>query len=108
MLIKLQSISDVGAHQFVYREVSMRTIFESALDTYQEAIDMFGIRVSVNVSDIKTFLSYPAFLKIIVENLLENSIQFRGRRDPYIMLGAIEKYGGVEITVQDNGQGVED
>ncbi len=108
MLIKLQSISDVGAHQFVYREVSMRTIFEDALDTYQEAIDMFGIRVSINVSDIKTFLSYPAFLKIIIENLLENSIQFRGRNDPYIMMGAIEKYGGVEITVQDNGQGVEE
>jgi signal transduction histidine kinase/tetratricopeptide (TPR) repeat protein len=108
MLIKLQSISDVGAHQFVYREVSMQTIFENALDTYQEAIDTFGIRISVNVGEIKNFLSYPAFLKIIIENLLENSIQFRGRNDPQITMAAIEKYGGVEITVKDNGQGVEE
>ncbi|MEO7988080.1 MAG: tetratricopeptide repeat protein [Chryseolinea sp.] len=108
MLIKLQSISDVGAHQFVYREISMQTIFENALDTYQEAIDNFGIRVSINVSNIKTFLSYPAFLKIIIENLLENAIQFRGRTDPHISMMATEKYEGVEIAIQDNGQGVEE
>ena len=107
MLIKLQSISDVGAHQFVYREVSMQHVFESACDTYSEAIEQFGIRISINVGDIKTFLSYPAFLKIIVENLVENAIQFRGRIDSYISLRAIEKYGGVEISIQDNGQGVE-
>lgn len=108
MLIKLQSISDVGAHQFVYREVSMQTIFENALDTYQEAIDNSGIRISVNVGVIKAFLSYPAFLKIIIENLLENAIQFRGRTDPHISMVAMEKYGGVEIAIQDNGQGVEE
>ncbi len=108
MLIKLQSISDVGAHQFVYREVSMQTVFENALDTYQEAIDNSGIRISVNVGVIKAFLSYPAFLKIIIENLLENAIQFRGRTDPHISMVAMEKYGGVEIAIQDNGQGVEE
>lgn len=107
MLIKLQSISDVGAHQFVYKEVSMQTIFDSVLDTYREPIDQFAIRISISVSNIKTFLSYPAFLKIIVENLLENAIQFRGRNDPYISMSAIEKFGGIEISMQDNGQGVE-
>ncbi len=108
MLIKLQSISDVGAHQFVYKEVSMQAVFESARDVYREAIDQFGIRVSISVANISTFLSYPAFLKIIVENLVENAIQFRGRSEPFIMMQAIEKYGGVEITIQDNGQGVEE
>ncbi|HPH46068.1 MAG TPA: tetratricopeptide repeat protein [Chryseolinea sp.] len=108
MLIKLQSISDVGAHQFVYKEVSMQTIFESARDAFSEAIDQFGIRVSISVGKISTFFSYPAFLKIIVENLVENSIQFRGKTDPFIHMQAIEKYGGVEITIQDNGQGVEE
>ncbi len=107
MLIKLQSISDVGAHQFVYREVSMQNVFDSACDTYSDAIEQFGIRISIHVGDIKTFLSYPAFLKIIIENLVENAIQFRGRIDPYISLQAIEKFGGVEISIQDNGQGVE-
>lgn len=108
MLIKLQSISDVGAHQFVYREISMQNIYESACDTFREAIDQFGIRVTIQVGVVNSFQSYPAFLKIIVENLVENAIQFRGRKDPFILLSAQEKDEGLQITIQDNGQGIED
>ena len=108
MLIKLQSISDVGAHQFVYKEVSMQQVYESAFDTYHEMIDQFGVHVTINVRPIKSFQSYPAFLKIIVENLVENAIQFRSHNNPNIVLAAQEIEGGVQLTIRDNGQGIQE
>ncbi len=108
MLIKLQSISDMGAEQFIYKEVSMQTIYENTWDAYRELINKFGIRITISVGEIKSFQSYPAFLKIIVDNLVENSIQFCGRNEPYILLDAKEIGGGIQLTVQDNGQGVEE
>ena len=51
---------------------------------------------------------YPAFLKIIVENLLENSIRFRSAVMPQIFLEASEVGGGVQLIVRDNGIGIEE
>ena len=39
---------------------------------------------------------------------MENAIQFRGRSNPIIRIEAKEELNGVQITFQDNGQGVED
>ena len=108
MLIKLQSISDVGAQQFIYKEVSMQQIFENSLDIYHEAINQKKIKITVNVKPITSFRSYPAFLKIIVDNLLENSINFSARSSPYIHLSAEEQDNGILIKVDDNGLGIEE
>jgi signal transduction histidine kinase/tetratricopeptide (TPR) repeat protein len=108
MLIKLQSISDVGAQQFVYKEISMRQLFDTTLDTYREALTQKKIRTSLAVSIQSRFSSYPAFLKIIVDNLVENAIQFCGHNAPFIALAATEQSGGILLTVEDNGMGVDE
>lgn len=108
MLIKLQSISDVGADQFIYKEVSLQTVFENARDVYKDVILKYDIRVSIQIDRINSFVSYPAFLKIIIENLLENAIQFRGSNQPSISLQASEKESGIQLIMQDNGQGVKE
>jgi len=53
-----------------------------------------------------SFISYPAMIKIIIENLLENSINFSGIADPYIRFRVYQTDGYVTIEMQDNGQGI--
>jgi signal transduction histidine kinase len=83
-------------------------LFEPTLDSYREALAHKKIKTTVTVSTQARFQTYPAFVKIIIDNLVENSIQFCGRNSPFIALAASEKSGGVLLLVEDNGIGVED
>ncbi|NOS91674.1 MAG: tetratricopeptide repeat protein [Cyclobacteriaceae bacterium] len=107
MLIKLQSISDVGAQQFVYKEVSLNLLLEAAFDSFREAIDRKKIRYQVHMQGVQTFYSYPAFLKIIIENLIENAVQFCRPQEAMIDLFVSEKDGGLQFIIKDNGIGIE-
>ncbi len=108
MLIKLQSISDVGAEQFVYKEISIQTIFSTACDSFKELIDQKKIKITTEIGIIQNFQSYPAFLKIIVDNLLENSIHFCASKNPFVTLRAKAEGERVVLIVEDNGMGIED
>jgi len=106
MLIKLQSISDVGGQHLVYREVLIRDIFESLCDRFREDLDRKHIRTMAEVELSKPFCSYPAMVNIILENLLENSIFFCGVVDPYVRLHVYEEQDTLVLLVEDNGQGI--
>jgi signal transduction histidine kinase len=106
MLVKLQSISDVGAQQLVYKEVLVREIFDSVCDDFREEIEQHGIRTQCSVTLTKPFVSYPAMIKTIIENLVENAIHFRSSQDPYVQLRAYGDRHLVVIEIEDNGQGI--
>lgn len=108
MLLKLQSISDVGSEQFVVKRIDVKSIFDSALKIYHEAISQNSIKVVLKTDVIDSFSTYPAFLKIIIDNLLENAIQFSKPNGAQIRLEAKSKDNGVEILVWDNGFGIEE
>ncbi len=108
MLIKLQSISDVGAEQFVIKSISMQVVLEDACHVYHQEILDANIKVQVKSSDSHDLVCYPAFLKIIVENLLENSIRFRNIVAPQIILETSEVDEGMQLVVRDNGIGIEE
>lgn len=106
MLVKLQSISDVGAQQLVFKEVLFKEIFESICDTFREALQRKNIKVECDVKLPESFSSYPAMIKIIIENLVENAINFCGVVDPYIHFSVKQTDGYVTIEMRDNGQGI--
>ncbi len=106
MIIKLQSVSDVGAQQLVYKEVIIKDIFENICHTFAEQIRLKNIRTVVDIHQDELFYSYPAMVKIIIENLVENSIQFADVVDPYIRLITFQTHNHIIISIEDNGQGV--
>lgn len=106
MLIKLQSISDVGAQQLVFKEVLIREIFISVCDTFQEEIHKKGIRMLCDVNMHSPFISYPAMIRIILENMLENAIQFSILSNPFVRLTATQEGDNCVMVIEDNGQGI--
>lgn len=108
MLMKLQSISDVGAQELIYKEVLIKEIFQLEVDNVEKELQEKNIHVSTEVELKHSFYSYPALVKIIIQNLLENAIAFSNPVDPWINLRAYEQGPEMVIEVKDNGQGIED
>jgi len=106
MLVKLQSISDVGAQELVYKPVLLGEIFDSVCAGFQEDILHRGIRVQRAISLTEPFVSYPAMVRIIIENLVENSIQFCAPENATLELNAYQENGLVVMSIRDNGYGI--
>jgi len=62
--------------------------------------------VSTDVNVKNSFYSYPAMVKIIIENLLENAILFCRIEGPVIDLKVEFQKNELILTFKDNGQGI--
>ncbi len=106
MLIKLQSISDVGAQEYVYREVQVKELFDSLCDLWREEIIRKNIVITSESHLARPFHSYTTLIKIILENLLENAIQFCAALNPRIMFSVHEGDDFIVLELSDNGHGI--
>lgn len=106
MLVKLQSISDVGTQELYYKEVMIKEIFEAVCDTYREELIKKHFLIDSRVNLTAPFISYPALIKVIIENLVENSLQFASPVNPKISLNVVEENEQVVLEITDNGHGI--
>lgn len=106
MLRKLQSISDVDVQTLIYKEVPIKEIFEIELAIMRQELDHKKIKVQLSINLTQSFYSYGALIKIVIQNLLENSIAFCAPEAPFIQLSAFERGQEVVIEVKDNGVGI--
>lgn len=107
MLFKLQSISDLGAQQLVYKAVLVREIFNSIHDSFREELTRRNIRLVCEIEPGESFYSYPAMVRIILENLIENAVNFCIPNSPVISVRAGYRDNHMIIEVADNGPGIE-
>ncbi len=108
MIRKLQTISDVGAQKMVFKEILVKELIASILDTHHEELSAKKIKVTEEIELKETFKSYGALVNVILENLIENAIQFATPLDPFIKIRASMNGGFIILEVEDNGQGIPD
>ena len=106
MLRKLQSISDLGSQQMIYKDVSVRELVQEVLDGLGDLIRKQGIIVQMEIDENLSFISYPALVKIIIENLIENAIHFAGFEKPFVRVRFSVDNQIARLVVTDNGQGI--
>lgn len=106
MLMKLQSISDVGLQHLSYREVFSNDIFNVLFTTYGDEFGSKDVSFQTEAS-IASFYSYPTIIKLIVDNLVENAIQFRRQRQAFVKVKIYKQDSEIIISVIDNGQGID-
>lgn len=106
MLHKLQSISDVGSQQMVYKEVLIKALVDDVLNGFKKLIEEKKIAVTVSIEEEIPLVSYPAMMIIIIENLVENAILFCSAPDPIMNIRILVNSEHAEIRVADNGQGI--
>ncbi len=107
MLGKLQSVNLISSVGLTQTEISFKDIFESETHFFQDEFLKRKIIVTSEVEVNKPVYSYPALIKVVVQNLIENAISFCTDEKPVIHLSASEKSGEVRLQVKDNGQGID-
>ena len=107
MLMKLQSISDMGSQQLAYQEVILQELLIAALNNFKADLDTHSIQSFIAVELKESFISYPALVTIIIQNLIENSINFCGTNNPFVKLYVSKENDHLKLIVEDNGQGIE-
>jgi signal transduction histidine kinase len=106
MLVKLQSISDVGAQELVYKEVLLKEIFSAICHGFEEELERKGFRTECDIQHRDPFISYPAMIRVILENMIENAIQFSAMEHPLLKLVAYQDGDNMVMIIEDNGQGI--
>jgi signal transduction histidine kinase/tetratricopeptide (TPR) repeat protein len=109
MLAKLQSISYVGSQELVYKSVYFEGIIQSLLGDFDEQLKAGEVDLNYKIKLDENFVSYPLYISIILENLIENAIVFNTSNTPKIDI-SIQKNeeGRLEINVSDNGVGIQE
>lgn len=107
MLAKLQSISYVGSQELVFKEVFFRGIVESIISAMEDEIRSKNLNITYEFNTSGPFKSYPLYISLILENLIENAIYFQAADKPHIHISTRnlgDNY--IEIKVHDNGSGI--
>jgi signal transduction histidine kinase len=105
MLVKLQSISDVGTQQLYYEEASLKDLILNTIGAFRSDLENKSIRLILNFETERKIFTYPVLVKILIENLLENSVNFCKQQDSYVSIRTFDGGDTVGLEVSDNGQG---
>jgi signal transduction histidine kinase len=105
MLAKLQSVSLIASPELSATEISFENELDYVLARYREDIVEKRIRVERVVTVGKSITSFSAIIRVILDNLIENAIQFSSE-NPNIKIDVRLANGVVVLRVEDNGDGI--
>ncbi len=106
MLIKLQSISNSNHHE-VSRDIDLKMMLQTCVEKFNDDIKKSNLKVSIHTQVTHVFAS-SFLLSVVAENLIENAIRFCLPGNPELVIKTQRGNNGLEITFQDNGQGIEE
>lgn len=109
MLRKLQSISDVGTQENIYKEISFDNLIEVELEKFRDEIESRKFTIIVTSEITRKVQSYSALIAIIFENLIENALSFSTDESPHLHVSVRNSNIEEEVTIEfaDNGPGID-
>jgi len=99
--------SQTGRLSFNPEEIYLSAIVDEILSFYKENARMKNIHLLNHVDKDLIVYADKELLSSIIRNLVSNAIKFTGRNG-YVKLEAIHKGDFVEISVEDNGVGIDE
>ncbi len=91
-------------------KISFRDIIDQQLEAYRAKFDLSGFEINVQVNQEHKFMSDDAKIRVILNNLFSNSVQFQ-KTDvtaKWINLMVDVSESEAVITIEDNGIGIDD
>ena len=97
----------LGRFEFKPEVINLGKLTESCIDNFHPAASIKNIRMISEVSNsIFAFADYE-MITVVLRNLISNGIKFT-RNDGAVKVLASDKNGHIEVTVQDDGVGIEE
>jgi len=111
MLKKLIYISEISQQSSNISTVQVSTSIHEVKSRLEETIRDTGVKINVECPENITIRTSPALLENILTNLVENAIFFSMIKDSHhaqVDIKAIVQGNAMEISVYDNGVGIEE
>ena len=91
-------------------EINFAEIVEQQMDAYRSKFDLSDFEISVNINQETIFFSDNSKIRVILNNLFSNSVQFQKREDSEkrILISIKVEEAIATIMVQDNGIGIDE
>ncbi len=99
--------SRVGRRELMVEEVNLKKLVDDVRRDLRR--DLIDTDARLNASDLPSVRCEPALMRELLLNLVQNAIKFRHpTRRPVITIRGKRTAAGLMLTVQDNGQGIEE
>jgi PAS domain S-box-containing protein len=105
LLNDLLIYSRVGTRGKPFKRTDMEVVLEAALDNLQVTVKESKARVTHD--PLPTVMADEGQMVQLLQNLIGNSVKFRGKGPPHIHVSAEPKNSKWVFTVKDNGIGIE-
>ncbi len=106
LLADLLAYTGVGGQEAQAEEwVDLNTTFANAVANLQTAIEESGAVVASDA--LPTVKGHPAHFAQLWQNLISNAIKYRAQEPPMVRLSAKLQGAEWQVTVEDNGIGIE-
>ncbi len=107
MLFKLQSVSTIASTDLIYGEIDFNRKIDAICELLHASIMDKRIRIERHINLSRPFFSYSAILEIIIQNLVENAVQYT-RAEPHVNIRVSNDQKFLKMEVEDNGEGIAD
>lgn len=90
--------------------IDLKEIIDQQIEAYREKWDLEGFELILGIEQKEPFLSDDAKIRVILNNLFSNAYNFHKelKDRPWIKIEAKVQGGVAEISVEDNGNGIEE
>lgn len=107
MVKKLQAVGDVSTPDLLAEQTSMQEIIDYITTQFKDETDRRQLHIQTDIQTQRRFVSYPLLIRIILENLVENAIQFSTEAGAWIQISTSESEGNIVVQVSDQGRGID-
>jgi signal transduction histidine kinase len=91
-------------------EIIFKEVVEQQMDAYRSKFDLSHFEISININQADKFFSDNSKIRVILNNLFSNSVQFQKRGDTkkIISISIKVEEAIATILVEDNGIGIDE
>ncbi|QHT69821.1 GHKL domain-containing protein [Rhodocytophaga rosea] len=107
-LANLLEVTKIKYMDAEIKEVNFQGLLEQVTAPLQKRMEEAQVTLKLSVQQPKSFFSDPFLISTLLNNLIDNSINYRSDdTSAFITIDISSKENNMEITIMDNGQGIE-
>ena len=106
ILFSISQFTNASLETISIKSIDLKELVQNVILSFSETLQSEKVKIIDSIPDDLTLFSDATFITKILKALIDNSIKYKTREDAYIKITAIRLNDKVQITVDDNGDGM--